>query len=169
MRDFALPIGLILAAQPEEVERRRIMVFGRNGYRGKTSQASCAGWREIGGKRFYFRSRWEINYAFYLEWQKVHGLISEWEFESTTFWFEKIRRGTRSYLPDFIVTEKDGSRNIREVKGYMDSRSATKLKRMAKYHPSWRIFVIDETWFRANAPKLKALVPGWEVGTKKSY
>lgn len=145
------------------------MVFGRNKARGKGSQSASAGWRTIGGKKIFFRSRWEINYAFYLEWQKVLGLIKEWEFEKETFWFDKIKRGTCSYLPDFIVTENDGRRNIREVKGYMDARSATKLKRMAKYHPTWKIFVIDEAWFRANAPKLKFLVPGWEVGTKKAY
>lgn len=143
--------------------------FGRNGIKGGKAQAPAAGWRTIGGKKIYFRSRWEVNYALYLEWQKVHGLLLEWEFETKTFWFEKIKRGTCSYLPDFIVTEKDGSRNIREVKGYMDARSATKLKRMKKYYPEWLIVVIDEIWFRANAPKLRHLVPGWEVGTKKAY
>lgn len=145
------------------------MVFGRNKARGKGSQQSAAGWRTIGGKKIYFRSRWEVNYSLYLEWQKVHGLLQDWEFEKETFWFDKIKRGTCSYLPDFIVTENDGRRNIREVKGYMDARSATKLKRMAKYHPTWKVYVIDETWFRVNAPKLKHLVPGWEVGTKKAY
>ena len=122
-----------------------------------------SGWREIGGKRIYARSRWEANYARYLEWLKHNGHIIEWEHEPETFWFENIRRGCRSYLPDFRVTFTDRT-EYHETKGWMDARSKTKIKRMAKYHPSVVLVVIDSKWFKANRIKLRGLISGWEDG-----
>src|SRR5215471_1288173 len=51
----------------------------------------------------YFRSSWEANYARYLNFLKSRGEIHDWQYESNTFWFHKIKRGTRSYTPDFKV------------------------------------------------------------------
>lgn len=121
-----------------------------------------AGWREIGGKRKYFRSRWEANYARYLEFLKIHGEIKEWEHECDVFWFDGIKRGCMSYLPDFKVTNNDGSTEFREVKGWMDARSHTKLKRMAIYHPNVKLLLIEKKFFSQNGRKLSRLVPGWE-------
>lgn len=119
-------------------------------------------WHTVGGKRHYFRSKWEVNYAFYLEWLKGLGEIQEWEYEPETFWFEKIRRGTRSYTPDFRITEKGGKVVYHEVKGWMDDRSKTKIKRMGKYHPDVRLIVIDAKAYKAIARKALGLVPGWD-------
>lgn len=121
-----------------------------------------AAWHEIGGKRSFYRSRWESNYAYYLEWLKGQGLIKEWEHEPVTFWFEKIKRGVRSYLIDFRVTENDGRQIYHEIKGWMDSRSKTKLKRMAKYYPEVKIIVIDSKGYAAIAAKVSRIVPGWD-------
>lgn len=123
--------------------------------------ASKMGWRELGGQRKYFRSRWEYNYAVYLQFLLDQKQILKWEHEPETFWFEGIRRGVCSYLPDFRVTELNGSVRYVEVKGYMDAKSKTKLKRMKKYHPKVSIQVIDGSWFKANAPKLSFL-KDWE-------
>lgn len=123
-----------------------------------------AGWREIGGKRNYYRSRWEANYARYLEWLKQLGEISDWQHEPETFWFESIKRGVRSYLPDFRVWEIDGSSALHEVKGWMDARSKTTLKRMAKYHPGERIIVIREKTYNDIARKVGRMIEGWESG-----
>lgn len=57
------------------------------------------GWVTIGEHRHYFRSKWEVNYALYLEWLKTKKQIAEWEYEPQTFWFEKIKRGTRPTPP----------------------------------------------------------------------
>jgi len=104
---------------------------------------SKSGWAEIGGKRNYFRSSWEITVAAYYEFLKRHKLIQEWEYEPTVFWFNEIKRGVRSYKPDFLITRNDGTTYYVEVKGWMDNKSKTKLKRMAKYYPNVVVEVID--------------------------
>lgn len=129
---------------------------------GRSRGSWKAAWHEIGGKRNFYRSRWESNYARYLEWLKQNGMISDWKHEPETFWFEEIRRGTRSYKPDFRVWENDGSSCLHEVKGWMDSRSRTCLSRMAKYHPKEKIVLIDGCAYRSIRKKALGLVPGWE-------
>ena len=118
-------------------------------------------WAEIGGKRNFYRSRWEYRYALYLEFMKKHKHIVEWEHEPKTFWFEGIKRGTNNYKPDFFVTFPSGNSEWIEVKGYMDSKSATKLKRMAKYFPDEKIRVVGKEWFKANSSMLKKVIPNW--------
>lgn len=122
-----------------------------------------AGWREVGPQRCFFRSRWEANYARYLEWLRGIGEIVSWEHEAHTFWFEGIRRGCVSYLPDFKVTEKGGAVHWHEVKGWMDARSKTVISRMAKYHPQEVLVVIQEKQYREIERKVSTLIAGWEV------
>lgn len=137
-------------------ERNGTMVPPRHGTTWK------AGWREIGGVRKYYRSKWEANYAYYLQWLKEKGQIAEWKHEPETFWFEGIKRGCVSYLPDFWVKEISGSEAYHEVKGWMDDRSVTKLKRMAKYHLNVKLVVIDSKAYTALKKSCQGLVPGWE-------
>lgn len=125
-----------------------------------------AGWREIGGKRNYYRSRWEANYARYLEWLRVRGDIADWKHEPETFWFEAIKRGVRSYLPDFRVWDTLGNSQLHEVKGWMDARSKTTLKRMAKYHPGETIVLIREAGYNAIARSAGRLIPDWECSDR---
>jgi len=127
----------------------------------KTRPKARSGWREIGTQRLFFRSAWEANYARYLEFQKEQKLIGDWLYEPKTFWFNSIKRGVRSYLPDFQVFENDGSYTWHEVKGYLDSKSKTKLKRMRIYYPDEKIRLIDKSWFTQNN-SLKNFIPGWE-------
>ncbi len=68
-------------------------------------RAVHAGWRTVGDKPCYMRSRWENNYGCYLEFLRKNGSIANWEHEPKTFWFQGIKRGTCSYKPDFEVTE----------------------------------------------------------------
>ena len=120
-----------------------------------------AGWRIIGDTHNYYRSTWEANYARWLEWNCKKGLIRSWDHEFKTFWFENIKRGVRSYLPDFFVIYPDDTCEYHEVKGYMDAKSATKLKRMAKYYPRVKVVLIDSKCYQSIA-KFKRLIPGWE-------
>ncbi len=123
-----------------------------------------------GGKRpdlgnQYFRSRWEANYARYLNWLIEQAAILRWEYEPDTFEFHKIKRGSRFYTPDFKVFNLDGSYEYHEVKGYMDSASVTKLKRMEKYYPQEKILIIARDEYRAVA-KCKRLFVGWEYDSE---
>jgi hypothetical protein len=125
-----------------------------------------AGWREIGGCKKYYRSRWEANYARYLEWLKSRGLIQGWEHEPETFWFDKIKRGIRSYLPDFRVTEIDESVTYYEVKGWFDARSKTAVARMGRYHPTIKLVLVFEKQYKQAAAIASALIPDWEYSEK---
>jgi hypothetical protein len=109
---------------------------------------SQAGWREVGGKRIFFRSRWEFLYANHLQWQLENMIIKEWEYEPKTFWFESIKRGVRSYKPDFRVLTAQGSTIWYEVKGYMDQRSKTKLARFKRFFPDEKIVLINRNFFQ---------------------
>lgn len=115
------------------------------------------GWVTIGDQQHFFRSMWEVDYAKYLELLKKHKQIKDWEYEPVTFWFDAIKRGTRSYLPDFRVTENDGRVVFHEVKGWMDDKSKTKLKRMKKYHPEVKIYLVQEAQIKEIRKKFSFL------------
>jgi len=135
----------------------------RKSHTNRESASWKSGWREFGGIRKYYRSRWEANYGRYLEWLKQRGDILSWEHEPEVFWFEGIKRGHLSYLPDFRITEKDGSVVFHEVKGWMDAGSKTKIKRMAKYHPKVKLIIVDGVSYKDLAKKMSRLIEGWET------
>lgn len=76
---------------PETTERAMKTKYARYGsVAGNFSRGSWkGGWREVGGKRIYARSRWEANYARYLELLKTSGEIAEWEHEPERFGSKK--------------------------------------------------------------------------------
>jgi len=147
-------------ASIEKATRTRV---ANNSYTQPRPQASWkAAWHEIGGIRKYYRSKWESNYAYYLQWLKEKGEILDWKHEPKVFWFEGVKRGTVSYLPDFLVIEKNGKEAYHEVKGWMDDRSKTKIRRMAKYHPNVTLVVIDKKAYEAIRKTVSKVVKGWE-------
>ena len=115
---------------------------------------------DLGG--LYVRSSWEANYARYLNWLISLGEILKWEYEADTFEFKKIKRGTRSYTPDFKIYNPNGSIEYHEVKGWMDQRSNTKLKHMKKYYPDVKVILIDKDIYCSIARQVKNLIPYWE-------
>ena len=102
----------------------------------------------------YFRSKWEANYALYLDFLVDQGQIKSWEYEVDVFVFEEIKFGTRSYRPDFKIFNDNGSFEYHEVKGYMDSKSKTKLKRMLKYYPEVKLLLVDKELYGEIKKKL---------------
>jgi len=109
------------------------------------------------------RSGWEIRYAAFLNILIRGKAILSWEYEIDTFWFESIKRGVRSYKPDFKIFNNDGSIEYHEVKGRMDSKSKTKLNRMRIYYPEIKIVLKDATFFK-NA---RTLIPSYEKALKQ--
>jgi len=105
------------------------------------------GWYKIGAKKMFFRSKWEANYALYLNFLIKCKQIKKWEYEADVFVFEKIKFGSRSYRPDFKVTNNNDSIEYHEVKGWMTPQSKTKIKRMAKYYPKVELAIIDGKYY----------------------
>lgn len=120
------------------------------------------GKRKIADKEIFFRSRWEYNYALYLQHKKQNKEIKEWEYEAERFIFEKIKRGTTSYLPDFKVTRNDNSIYYVEIKGWNYASGATKLKRMAKYYPNIELILIDKKKYKEFENEWKFKLDKWE-------
>ena len=123
--------------------------------------------RAKGGKRedlddMYFRSSWEANYARYLNFLVDNGEIISWKYEVDRFDFP-VERGTREYTPDFKIYENDGRIIYHEIKGWMDAKSKTKLKRMAKYYPEEEVIVIGEDEYKAISKQVRNLIPNWEI------
>lgn len=127
----------------------------------ESAYSRCKGGRRADVGPMYFRSAWEANYARYLNWLQGRGEIDRWEYEPETFWFEAIKRGVRSYKPDFRIFEKGASYFV-EVKGWMDPKSRTKLRRMKKYHPSVEVRLFGAKDYASLASKLGRVIPGWE-------
>lgn len=106
----------------------------------------------------YFRSKWEANYALYLDFLVKQFEIEKWEYETDTFFFEEVKSGTRTYTPDFKIFKYDGSIEYHEVKGYMDAKSKTKLKRMTKYYPETKLILIQQDFYRDMLKKMKGII-----------
>ena len=113
---------------------------------------------DINGDDFFFRSKWEANYALYLNFLIKQGQIKSWEYEPQIFYFLKIKRGTRSYTPDFKVWVSGAIYEWHEVKGYMDAASNTKLKRMALYYPAEHIKLIQRPLYNEILKKLRGII-----------
>ena len=109
-------------------------------YSGPTTKK---GWYTSGDRKYFLKSSWELSYAQFLDKELADGTIKWWEYEPDTFWFERIKRGIRSYTPDFKVKHLNGKVEYHEVKGYLDSKSKTKLNRMRIYHPDIEMKLID--------------------------
>lgn len=115
----------------------------------------------------FFRSRWEANYARYLNLLVKQGKIRRWEYEPDTFIFEGVTRGAISYTPDFKVFGLDGSHEYHEVKGWMDGPSKTRLKRMAQFHPHETVIVIGQKEYKVLERTIAGAIPNWEIDRPK--
>ena len=119
------------------------------------------GWVEIDGKRCYCKSSWEMNWCHYLNMMKQNKVILDWEYEPETFWFKDIKRGTNNYTPDFKLIFPDGRVVFQEVKGYLDAKSKTKIKRMAKYHPDVILELVDKKRYRTIEKNVSPIIRAW--------
>lgn len=100
----------------------------------------------------YFRSKWEANYALYLDWLVANKEIKDWTYEPQPYYEFPIKHGSTRYLPDFRVDNLDGSFYLVEIKGY--SQGLVKLKRMSKYYPKIKIEIVDAKEYRQLVKKV---------------
>lgn len=117
--------------------------------------------RAKGGKRkdldnIYFRSSWEANIARYYNYIGI-----KWEYEPKTFIFKDITYGSVSYTPDFYLPEED---KWIEVKGWMDGKSKTKLKRFKKQYPEEykKLELIQQKEYNEIKRKMCNIIKNWE-------
>lgn len=136
------------------------------GLKPKYQPAIKAGWYEIEGKKYYFRSGWEQKYALYLQSLKKAKLIFDWQYEPAIFWFKGLLRGTNNYKPDFKVIRNDGTHYWVEVKGYMDAKSQTKINRMRKYYPEEELHVVSSEFFHQGYKR--QITPALRVGINQN-
>lgn len=82
----------------------------------------------------FLRSSYEANFY---RWIKYSHTGAKIEYEPETFLFTPfgIKRGTLSYMPDFRITYPNGDVVLVEVKGFLTTQDATKLRRFKKYYP----------------------------------
>jgi len=127
----------------EKISKMLTGIIPKNKQKGGKWNNIQRGYFNINGKEIFLRSKWEANYALYLDFLIKQKQIKSWTYEKDVFIFEKIKFGTRSYRPDFKVYNLDGTIIYHEVKGYMDSRSKTQIRRMGKYYPEVKLIIID--------------------------
>lgn len=151
-----------MSDEMKDAHSLRTSINSRKITKNRESASWKCGHRQIGDIKRYYRSAWEANFARYLQYLKEKNQITNWEHEPHTFWFNGIKRGVLSYLPDFRVTETNGDIVYYEVKGWMDDRSKTKIKRMAKYHPDVKLIVIDSKAYKKLASQISGFINGWE-------
>lgn len=155
-------LGLSEVGRPPTLQAVVKLMRNPNSFRGNLPgrMQTVGGFREDIG--IYVRSRWEANYARYLNWLVEHGEIRSWEYEADTFEFP-VKRGNRFYTPDFKVTENNGLVVYHEVKGYMTDASRVKLSRMARYYPQHKVLVIGGATMADIRRKIGGMIPNWET------
>ena len=162
-------------ASPTSQEIYNIMAHGLQPtisaaeYRALTSKKKPAPGRSKQGIRpdispdIHFRSSWESNFARYLNLLIKMGVVEWWKYESRTFWFDGIKRGTNSYKIDFEVKYKgDPKVEYVEIKGHEVAKDRTKWRRMKKYHPDIRLQVIGKREYAWIKEKWAGAIPAWE-------
>ena len=104
----------------------------------------------------FFRSAWEANIARYYNYIGI-----KWQFEPKTFIFSNITRGSVSYTPDFYLPDED---KWVEVKGWMDGKSKTKLKRFKEQYPEEykKLQLITEKEYNEIKRKVGNYIKNWE-------
>lgn len=134
---------------------------------------------DLGG--LYVRSTWEANWIRLLRYlgHEVEYEPPEWRMEF------RVPRGVREYRPDIRCRPgffcRDAPEELHELKGWMDRKSKTALRRVSEFHgdriivlydPRQRPQVLDrvplvvvaEHRYREATAGAAQVVPGWESG-----
>ncbi len=99
----------------------------------------------VGGKLYFFRSKWERDFALLLQWFLGAGWIKSWRYEPKRFHFPVPKRNkSRAYVPDFEVTLNNGKVLYYEVKGRMHPLSGAHLENMERFYPKVLLIEIRE-------------------------
>lgn len=94
--------------------------------------------------KYVFKSSWEYEIALRLQKLKLEGSIKHWKYESKHFLFEDIKRGYRSYCPDFEVCLLDDEHLYIEVKGWKMEKSMKRIELFKERYPNVKFYLLDE-------------------------
>ena len=147
-------LGVERAAQMRERASARFKgagnpMYGRT-HEGRTAY-SAAGFRKDLGH--YVRSSWEADFARVLKYLGIN-----YQYEPRRFTLSRADGATLTYAPDFFVPE---SRCFYEVKGWMDDKSAEKIRLFREQYRGETLLVIDKTQFAELQMRYRDLVE-WE-------
>jgi len=123
--DNIMQLTIALAKSRAAIKRKCDEFDGKITTVNKNKRSAIGKRDDLGGQ--FFRSGWEANVARVLTDRGI-----KWEFEPIVFSFLEhgVKRGTVSYCPDFKWRG-----TILEVKGYLDGRGRTAIRRFRKYYP----------------------------------
>lgn len=116
------------------------------------------GYFNINGIEMFFRSKWEANYALYLDFLIKDRKIKTWGYEKERFIFHAIKSGATSYCPDFRIINIDDSLEYHEVKGWLTPRAKTQINRMRIYYPKIKLNLIDRNLYEDIRSKLSTIL-----------
>lgn len=103
------------------------------------------GWYMIGGKTYYFKSRFEVLVACHWQYMVELKIIHAWWYEPYLFKFEK-KRGITEYCPDFEISHKNlAGKNenlLVEAKGYPNTIDIRKMRQFHKDYPNCKLMLM---------------------------
>jgi len=117
----------------------------------------------------YFRSRWEANYARYLNYLINNDEpIIKWEYEPQRFIFDQVKSKPFFYTPDFCIFFADDHIEYHEVKGWDYSNGQIARKRFAQYFPHLTLVLINQSWFNSITQQgIDKLIDNWEYASSE--
>lgn len=121
-----------------DAQHKRMMLGGVDVY-SRCGKYPCV----IGGMYNVFKSSWEVVIAKRLQELVDDGSITYWRYESKHFNFDDVKRGIRSYCPDFEVALNDGSVLFIEVKGWRMEKSMKRISMFKERYPDVKFYMID--------------------------
>lgn len=128
---------------------------------------------EINGKTIRFDSRYERNFAYYLEVLKEYKQILWWVKNTTKFPFsqsvfvEKSNMTLKSFVPDFLVFLPNGKIQYVEVKWWQIDKFIAQEKQFRKDYPFIDLSIMDkEKMLKIQKKYVKRpdpRIPWWEL------
>lgn len=97
-----------------------------------------------------YRSKWELQYAAYLDELQMLDIITAWAYEPDVI----VCAGGTRYTPDFLVTYSPDRQEYHEVKGYFRPQDRVRVReaRPASAHPIVLVSRAKGVWTYARVP-----------------
>lgn len=134
------------ALNSEEHRQRQSDYLHKKKIEGRMKQFSIRGEHNVnlGGVDYVFKSSWEAEIGRRLQNLLCKGDILKWGYETKHFVFNDIKRGIRSYCPDFEIQMCNGENLYIEVKGWKMPQAMKRIAMFRERYPNIKFYLIDE-------------------------